>query len=524
MQGKSSGATLLNFLLATSGPSLAVTPASVQVDAGATAQLTADWSPGNGVPAEAVAATWQSADATVATVSATGVITGVAGGQRTVVTATYDGVSGQAIVQVVTPALAGITVSPSAVKLAVGQQQTLTVTGQFANGATGPVTSPVIWSISHAQVSAVSSSGAVTWRALGELPRRTTKPGRAGAPLGPSCRRPRVGGMVGACRSVRAVAGGASMEVIPLTPRGYCYGVVDALTLAQRVAADPHVPRPIHVLGMIVHNRHVVDELSRQGIVTVDGADRAALLERIDLGTVIFTAHGVSPQVKARARARGLTCFDATCPDVTRTHEVIGDRAARGVEIIYIGKKGHPEPEGAMGVAPGHVHLIETEADLDALRLPEGPVAVVTQTTLSQWDTQALINACRRRYPQAEVWNEICRATQERQEAVATQAGSAELLLVVGDARSNNSNRLVQVAREIAGRPAYRIDSVEDIRPEWLAGVRTVAVTAGSSTPTQLTKQVIDYLRALPPGEAAPPPPARSAAVRLPGAGGRARV
>ena len=312
------------------------------------------------------------------------------------------------------------------------------------------------------------------------------------------------------------------MEVIQISPRGYCYGVVDALTLAQRVAADPKVPRPIHVLGMIVHNRHVVEELASQGIVTVDGADRASLLDRISAGTVIFTAHGVSPEVKARARARGLTCFDATCPDVTRTHDVIRDLVGQGAEIIYIGKKGHPEPEGAVGVAPGHVHLIEAEGDLDALMLPDGPVAVVTQTTLSQWDTEALIAACRRRYPQAQVFNEICRATQERQEAVARQAGAADLVLVVGDARSNNSNRLVQVAQEIAGRPAHRVDSVEEIRPEWLTGVRKVAVTAGSSTPTQLTRQVVQYLEGLPVQGAVAPPPAR-AAVRLPGAGASAR-
>ncbi len=313
--------------------------------------------------------------------------------------------------------------------------------------------------------------------------------------------------------------GGSLMQVLTISPRGYCYGVVDALTMARRVAADPGVPRPIHVLGMIVHNRHVVEDLRRQGIVTLDGGSREALLEQIACGTVIFTAHGIAPEVKAKARARGLTCFDATCPDVTRTHDVIRDRVAHGAEIIYVGKRGHPEPEGAVGQAPGHVHLVETTEDLEGLDLP-GPVAVVTQTTLSQWDTQALIDACRARYPGAEVFNEICLATQQRQQAVAQQAGAADLVLVVGDARSNNSNRLVQVAQEIAGRPAHRIDSVEDIRPEWLRGVRTVAVTAGSSTPTQLTNQVVDYLRALPDGGpaegAAPPPPA--AAVRLPGA------
>ena len=305
------------------------------------------------------------------------------------------------------------------------------------------------------------------------------------------------------------------MRVVTISPRGYCYGVVDALTLAQRVASDPRVPRPIHVLGMIVHNRHVVDDLRRQGIVTLDGASRAELLDQIEGGTVIFTAHGISPDVKARARARGLTCYDATCPDVTRTHDVIRDRLAQGFEIIYIGKRGHPEPEGAVGLAPEHVHLVESVADLDGLALGAKPLAVVTQTTLSQWDTQALIDACRQRYPAAEVFNEICLATQQRQQAVAAQAGQADLVLVVGDERSNNSNRLVQVAREIAGRPAYRIDSVAEIRPEWLRGVETVAVTSGSSTPTQLTNQVVAYLRTLETPDATPPPSA--AAVRLPG-------
>lgn len=308
------------------------------------------------------------------------------------------------------------------------------------------------------------------------------------------------------------------MKVISIKPRGYCYGVVDALTMAHRVAADPGVPRPIHVLGMIVHNRHVVDDLKHSDIVTLDGADRAALLDRIASGTVIFTAHGVSPEVKERARARGLTCFDATCPDVTRTHDIITERVALGHEIIYIGKKGHPEPEGAMGVAPGHVHLIETDADLAALRLPDAPITVVTQTTLSQWDTQAVIDACLRRFPDADVKNEICLATQVRQQAVAAQAGAADLVIVVGDARSNNSNRLVQVAQEIAGRPAHRIDSVEEIRPEWLAGVHTVAVTAGSSTPTQLTDQVIRYLEQIPEGGADAPAPGPRTAIRLPGA------
>jgi 4-hydroxy-3-methylbut-2-enyl diphosphate reductase len=313
------------------------------------------------------------------------------------------------------------------------------------------------------------------------------------------------------------------VEVIAVTPRGYCYGVVDAISLAQRVARDPDVPRPIHILGMIVHNRHVVEDLERRGIVTLDGADRLALLESIDHGTVIFTAHGISPAVRERARAKGLVCFDATCPDVTRTHDVVRDCVARGLEVVYIGRRGHPEPEGAVGEAPGHVHLIESESDLEGLDLGSAPVAVVTQTTLSQWDTEALIAACRARFPHAEVYNEICLATQQRQQAVAEQARGADLVLVVGDERSNNTGRLVQVAQEVAGRPAHRIDGLGDIRPEWLRGVRRVAVTSGSSTPTQLTQRVIRWLQAYDSDAAcaaAPsmgPEPGAAGEVRLPG-------
>jgi 4-hydroxy-3-methylbut-2-enyl diphosphate reductase len=306
------------------------------------------------------------------------------------------------------------------------------------------------------------------------------------------------------------------MEVVAISPRGYCYGVVDAMTLAQRVARDPKVPRPIYILGMIVHNRHVVEDLARQGIRTLDGGDRKSLLRSVRRGTVIFTAHGVDPAVKEAARKKGLTCYDATCPDVTRTHEVIRDRVAAGCEIIYIGKKGHPEPEGAMGEAPGHVHLIEDADDLAGLELQGHRVAIVTQTTLSQWDTADLIAACRARYPEAEVYNEICLATQVRQQAVAEQAREADLVLVVGDPRSNNSNRLVQVAQEVAGRPAYLIDSVAEIRAEWLRGVRRVAVTSGASTPSQLTSQVIRYLQAYDP--AAPSGAAEAdLALKLPG-------
>ncbi|MBE3593908.1 MAG: 4-hydroxy-3-methylbut-2-enyl diphosphate reductase [Candidatus Carbobacillus altaicus] len=286
------------------------------------------------------------------------------------------------------------------------------------------------------------------------------------------------------------------MEVIKITPRGYCYGVVDAMVIARRAAQDKTLPRPIYILGMIVHNSHVVEAFREAGVITVDGSDRLSILDKIERGTVIFTAHGVSPEVRRRAREKGLVVLDATCPDVTRTHVLIEEKVKKGYEVVYIGKKGHPEPEGAIGVAPGHVHLIETASDIEMLSIPRDypHILLTNQTTMSQWDTADLMAAVLERFPQAEVVNEICRATQVRQEAVAEQAREADLTIVVGDPRSNNSNRLADVSIKIAGTPAYRVADVHEIDPKWLFGKRKVAVTAGASTPTAITHTVIQYL------------------------------
>lgn len=287
------------------------------------------------------------------------------------------------------------------------------------------------------------------------------------------------------------------MEVVKISPRGYCYGVVDALQMVRQTAKDPTVPRPIYIVGQIVHNRHAIEELTNLGVVTLDGPDRASILEQVKEGTVIFTAHGVSPLVKRRARERGLYCVDATCPDVTVTHDLVCDLVANGYYILYVGKKGHPEPEGVLGEVPGHISLVEDEADVDALTLTpeqEAKLAISTQTTLSQWDTRRVIEYIKERYPRAEVHIDICAATQTRQEAVVAQAKGADLTIVVGDPRSNNTNRLVQVSEELAGVPAVRIEDLSQLKPEWLKGKKRVAVTAGASTPSQLTREVIRYL------------------------------
>ena len=285
------------------------------------------------------------------------------------------------------------------------------------------------------------------------------------------------------------------MEVIKITPRGYCHGVVDAFRIAKRVREETE--GPVHMLGMLVHNTHATDDLQKQGIALVDQPDRLAGLEHITDGTVIFTAHGVSPQVKQRAVELGLKPVDATCSDVVRTHELVADLANKGYEVVYIGRKGHPEPEGVVGEAPGRVYLVQEPEDIDTLQLTGDRIAVTCQTTLSVWDTEDLIGRVKTRYPQAEVYNEICRATQERQEAAVEAAKEVDLVIVVGSPRSSNSLRLVEVVKKLGHKPAYLVDRLEDLDVAWLKGMRKVGVTSGASTPSQLTRRVIEYLEAL---------------------------
>jgi 4-hydroxy-3-methylbut-2-en-1-yl diphosphate reductase len=288
------------------------------------------------------------------------------------------------------------------------------------------------------------------------------------------------------------------MEVVRITPRGYCHGVVEAIRMAKKVGTQS-AGEPVAMLGYLVHNEHVTRELEDHGVRLVDSDDRVAGLEHIDSGTVIFTAHGVSPAVVDGARARGLRIVDATCSDVTRTHDLVRRLLEDGNEIVYIGKRGHPEPEGVVGIDPARIQLVERVEEVDGLDYPPGTrLAVTCQTTLSMWDTQAIIDRLVERYPDIDVHNEICLATQERQEAAVRAAADLDCVVVVGSTRSSNSRRLVQVVEERAGRRALLIDTAADLDPAWFRGVRRVGVTAGASTPTQITRAVIAALEALP--------------------------
>lgn len=296
------------------------------------------------------------------------------------------------------------------------------------------------------------------------------------------------------------------MEVIPISPRGYCYGVVDAMTLVRRIAADPSVPRPIHVLGMLVHNSQVTEAFAELGVVCLDepGSTRLELLERVRSGTVVFTAHGIAPEVRLAAMKRGLHIEDATCPDVAHTHQLIENHSLAGGQVIYVGVKGHPEPEGACGVSPGCVHLVSDIEDVLNLDHLPGDILVTNQTTMSQWDIKPVIEAIKARFPNAMVHTEICLATQVRQEAVAAQAGQSDLLVVVGDARSNNSKRLAEVGEQIAGVPVMQVTSVADIDTQMLPTGGTVSITSGASTPTAVTREVIAFLKQYDRSQTAP--------------------
>src|SRR5512139_2629724 len=282
------------------------------------------------------------------------------------------------------------------------------------------------------------------------------------------------------------------MEVLLAKPRGFCAGVERAITIVERALALHGAP--IYVRHEVVHNKYVVEDLRSKGAVFVE-----ALSEVPSGSTVIFSAHGVSRAVRSEAAARGLTVFDATCPLVTKVHVEIAKMHEAGREIVMIGHAGHPEVEGTMGQCAGGVHLVESAADVQRLSVRDpSMLAYVTQTTLSVDDAAAIVEALRRRYPAivGPKKDDICYATQNRQDAVKLMAPQVDVVIVVGSPNSSNSNRLREVAAN-RGVPAYMIDRASELDPAWVAGAKRVGVTAGASAPEILVREVIERLRAL---------------------------
>jgi len=285
------------------------------------------------------------------------------------------------------------------------------------------------------------------------------------------------------------------MQVLLANPRGFCAGVDRAIDIVERAIAL--FGAPIYVRHEVVHNRHVVERLRDLGAVFVEE------LKEVPSGaTVIFSAHGVSHAVEDEAKERGLTVFDATCPLVTKVHMEVQRYAREGREVILIGHAGHPEVEGTMGRFDtsfgGRMYLVGSDADVRTLEVRDpANLAFVTQTTLSVDDTAEIVAALRRRFPLLATprKEDICYATQNRQDAVKKLLAECDLLVVVGSRSSSNSNRLRELA-DRAGIPGYLVDGPEDLRPEWFEGKQSIGVTAGASAPEILVQRVLEQLRA----------------------------
>ena len=287
-----------------------------------------------------------------------------------------------------------------------------------------------------------------------------------------------------------------TMDVLLASPRGFCAGVDRAIAIVEQALAQ--FGAPIYVRHEVVHNRSVVDALRAKGAVFVE-----SLAEIPPGSTVVFSAHGVSRAVRAEAQARGLVIFDATCPLVTKVHVEVTKMRERGREVVMIGHSGHPEVEGTMGQSDGGIYLVESVADVAHLQVNDAAnLAYVTQTTLSIDDAAAIVEALKERFPAivGPRKDDICYATQNRQDAVKLLAPQCDLVIVVGSPNSSNSNRLREVAAK-RGTPAYMIDSAAELRPEWVFGKRHVGVTAGASAPEALVREVVERLRQLGAGE-----------------------
>jgi len=282
-----------------------------------------------------------------------------------------------------------------------------------------------------------------------------------------------------------------SKSVVVAAPRGYCAGVDRAVITVER-ALDVYGP-PVYVRKQIVHNRHVVEDLEARGAIFVDE------LDEVPTGsTVVFSAHGVSPAVHAEAAARGLKTIDATCPLVTKVHHEAKRFAGQGVQILLIGHAGHEEVEGTTGEAPEHIQLVQHPGDVDGVQVADpDKVAWLTQTTLSVDETAETVTRLRERFPNLidPPSDDICYATQNRQQAVKQIARHSDLVIVVGSRNSSNSVRLVEVALEAGAKASYRVDNASEIDPAWLVGVNSVGVTSGASVPDDLVQGVLDYLQ-----------------------------
>ena len=282
------------------------------------------------------------------------------------------------------------------------------------------------------------------------------------------------------------------MKIKKVIPSGYCKGVVGAINIAKKTK-EQYPNEKITVLGMIVHNKYITEALRQIGVETLDDSNKTKeeLIEEVNEGVVIFTAHGIADHIKARAKEKGLILVDASCSDVVKTQNIVKDKLAEGYEILYIGKKNHPEAVAVLAISE-HIHLVSKVSDLESLSdYPK--VFVTNQTTMSIFETRFIFDKILEKYPNAVILEEICKATSSRQEAII-KLEDCDLLYIVGDPKSNNSNKLREIGLQNGVKKAFLIESANDIKEEDLKDAQNVYVTAGASTPTYLTNQVIEVL------------------------------
>ena len=286
----------------------------------------------------------------------------------------------------------------------------------------------------------------------------------------------------------------ADAEIVLAQPRGFCAGVDRAITIVEK-ALEKFGP-PIYVRHEIVHNAYVVNDLRARGAVFVDE------LSEVPTGaTVIFSAHGVSPAIREDATRRGLKIFDATCPLVTKVHVEVIKMRKEGMQVVMIGHKGHPEVEGTMGQVPDGIQLVESIADVERLNIAsDSPIAYVTQTTLSVDETVEIVAALKRKYPHITQpkKQDICYATQNRQDAVKFMAPQVEIVIVVGSPNSSNSNRLRELSEKL-GVISYMVDHPDQLQPEWFVNKKRVGLTAGASAPESLAQSIIERIKSFGP-------------------------
>ncbi|MGL4590064.1 MAG: 4-hydroxy-3-methylbut-2-enyl diphosphate reductase [Mycoplasmatales bacterium] len=286
------------------------------------------------------------------------------------------------------------------------------------------------------------------------------------------------------------------MNVIKITPRGFCHGVVNSIKITKEIAIDPTVTKPLYMLGMLVHNKNIVHEIEQLGVTIINGQSRLEMIKKITEGTIIITAHGTDKRIFEIAKQKNLTVIDTTCREVYQTHDLVKSRIADGYDVLYISKAGHPEQEGVRGVSEHNLHMIESYESIADLDLNNSKICVTNQTTMNMFFVDELVEKILEKYPHALVENELCSATRLRQDAIVNEAKKCDFVYVVGDTLSNNSNKLVEIAIQ-QGAKAKLIENIQDIQLADLRGHNTIGVTSGASTPSQITNLLIRYLEQL---------------------------